>query len=110
MYIENQIIMEIKRYRTDSEYHGMEEYFMGEYCLFSVCSVIEFQNERLKRELKLAHNIILPKEGEIWTKKRCGKGRCATGWSLGIGTYTIKGDGLDWGTLDQIHCGCLFKN
>lgn len=26
--------MNIKKYRTDSEHHGMEEYHLGEYCLY----------------------------------------------------------------------------
>jgi hypothetical protein len=100
---------EIKRYRTDSEHHGMEEYFMGEYCLYRDCTTIAYTNKRLERELKLAHDILLPKEGEVWTKKICGEGRCSTGWSLGTGTYTIEGNGFNWGTLDQIACGCLLK-
>ncbi|ANS04910.1 hypothetical protein [uncultured Mediterranean phage] len=73
-------------------------------------SVCKSTNNRLKEELKIAHKILLPKHGETWEKKPCGKGLCSVGWSLGAGTYKIDTDsGMDWGTLHQIECGCLIR-
>ena len=54
--------------------------------------------------------IELPKHNEVCEKKPCGKGTCSMGWSLGVGIYLVdRTRALDWGTEEQIKCGCLQK-
>jgi len=57
-------------------------------------------------------DIKLPQHGEIWEKKPCGYrgGLHRMGWSLGAGIHQIDTTkNLDWGTEEQIKCGCLIK-
>lgn len=61
-------------------------------------------------ELKFWTEYALPKDGETWEKKSCGKGMCSMGYSLGVGVNKVDtSKRLDWGTCVQIKCGCLVR-
>jgi hypothetical protein len=52
---------------------------------------------------------MLPTHGEIWLKTG-HPGICRMGWSLGAGVAVIDETiNYDWGTEQQIKCGCLVK-
>ena len=52
----------------------------------------------------------MPKNGETWEKKICCRPICSMGHSLGVGVHTVDtSTGFDWGTPEQIRCGCLVK-
>lgn len=73
-------------------------------------NIAQIQMNEIFEELTFWTNYVLPKDGETWEKKPCGKCLCSMGHSLGAGVHKVDfSKRLDWGTCVQIKCGCLVK-
>ena len=73
------------------------------------CEETERQRNAYKKKLDALWSHVKPKVGEVWEKKPCGNGICSMGHSLGVGVHTVTGSGYDWGTIEQMVCGCLVQ-